>query len=525
MPDNSRNPQNTIERVAAWVAGLRLEDIPEITRERVRLQVATSLSAAAWAPWHEPSQTVLRTKRDPGNAMVFATGDRRSPAHAAYVNAAFAMSLDCDDYMLTGHTGHSAVQVSIAHAENLDAVVLAAAAANEVMGRISSMCLLGPLNGQMSSYIHNVGAAIALGKTLAFSKDQIASAIGLALYQPNYCLLPGFWNEDSKTITAAAPLEQGMSAARLAEAGLAGPLDLLDHPLGFFNTFSFTHFPGFFDGLGKVWFSDTLCYKRYPGTSYISAGVEGALRASENKPLRADDLQSVVVETTILSSTLDAIGATAIHRSPLDANAVNFSLRLSVAAALRFGDLTPAQMRPETLRKEENEIRAIAHKVTVIHDWSQTIELFQASPLGLRMIAHMRPGAVAQMVAHVQRIKKASRQHGAKQEVASKNRRALLSLPQKIIHNRRLPVTDLDIDPTAFKMLQSARTTLETTHNGCARLVEIPIGACGRDLSETRDLVRWRCENAFGTRGVEVFETIVNPGSTVEALYRVIENG
>ena len=109
------------------------------------------------------------------------------------------------------------------------------------------------------------------------SGKELAHAVAIALYQPNYCLAAGFWEEGAKTLTASLPVDQGIRAVDLARAGLSGPLDLLEHPLGFFSTFSFGHFEGLFDGLGERWFSDTLCFKRFPGTSYVSAPVEGAL--------------------------------------------------------------------------------------------------------------------------------------------------------------------------------------------------------------------------------------------------------
>ncbi len=69
---------------------------------------------------------------------------------------------------------------------------LAAAVANELEGRLSTACLLGPLNGQMSSYIHNAGAALAVGKVRGLDAGQLADAVALALYQPNTCLAAGF---------------------------------------------------------------------------------------------------------------------------------------------------------------------------------------------------------------------------------------------------------------------------------------------------------------------------------------------
>jgi len=513
--------QTLLQGFGEWAAGLRLGDIPSATQLRLRWQIASVLSAAATAPWHEPSRTVLKARRGRGRSLVFATRDRRSRLDAAFANASFAMALDFDDYLLSGHTGHSAVLVPLAYARTVGDVLLASAVANEFMGRLSTACLLGPVNGQMSSYIHNAGAAAALAKVMGLPADRIATAVALALYQPNLCLTPGFWNEGSKTVTAAQPMEQGIRAAQLAAAGLSGPLDLLEHPLGFPAFFSFTSFPGLYDGWGATWFSDTLCYKRYPGTSYVSAAVEGALRCSGQQPVDPGDIDEVRVETTLLSSTLDSLGAAAIARVPLDANAVNFSLKLSVAAALCHGDLTPDHMRPDRLRVAEDGIRRMADKITVTHDWGLTARMMAESPVGVRMLASMSPAGLVKSAYHGRRMNRVSGARGRNPGRARGLVRQLPELVGAVSKRRSAGVSALDLDTTNFRMLQSARTAVHS-HGAVERaVVDVPVGACGRDVQETAELVRWRCRLAFGARGDALLDVVDEPDATVEDLEAV----
>jgi len=44
---------------------------------------------------------LLSARKSRGEALVFATLDRLAPADAAFVNSAFAMALDFDDYLLS----------------------------------------------------------------------------------------------------------------------------------------------------------------------------------------------------------------------------------------------------------------------------------------------------------------------------------------------------------------------------------------------------------------------------------------
>lgn len=507
--------RTAIERMARWAAGLRLSDVPARVVEKVRLQIATSISSAALSPWHEMAERVRRTRRSRGSALVWATGERMAPLDAAYVNSAFSMSLDYDDYLLSAHPSHSAVLVPLAFAERIEDVVVAAVAANEVIGRMSTACLMGPLNGQTTSYIHDAGAAVALGKVLGLDAGGLASAMGIALYQPHFCLVPGFWDEGSKTVTASMALEQGVRAAQLAAAGVTGARDVIEHPMGLSTYFSFARFPGLYEALGDVWFSDTLSFKRYPGTSYVSAAVEGALELSGGERLGPGDVDQVRVETTILSSVIDGLGARALEREPLDANAVNFSVRGSVAAALLFGDLTVEHMRPELLAAHGDEIRALAAKVRVEHDAAQSVRLFTGSPLGASMLAHLGPLELGRLAAHGHRTRRASERRSA---TVRNVRKAVGELLRRVVAARGKRVSARDLDAARFRMYQSARTHLSRAGRVTTAMVDIPLGACGRDAHEARDLVRWRLRAAFGEKARALWERLFDPEATVAQL-------
>jgi 2-methylcitrate dehydratase PrpD len=56
----------------------------------------------------------------------------------------------------------------------------------------------------------------------------------------------------------------GLRAARLAAAGVTGPVDALEHPEGFLSAFADAPLPGMLGGLGEGWATRTLCVKRAP---------------------------------------------------------------------------------------------------------------------------------------------------------------------------------------------------------------------------------------------------------------------
>jgi len=252
--------------------------------------------------------------------------------------------------------------------------------------------------------------------------------------------------------------------------------------------------------------------------------VEGALQATHGRPHSPDEIESVRVRTTVLSATLDAMGAAAIDRSPLDANAVNFSVRLSVAAALVFGDLTPAQLHPDRLIEAEAAIRALASKVRVEHDWAQTLRMFGSSPLGLQMLMGLRSGEVVRLVLHARRLNRSSGRVGRNPGRLRGLPGAAVELFPALMRARRVEhISSLGFDPLSFRMLQSAHTEVTTRSDSSSAVVNIPQGACGRDGA--RDLVRWRCEHVFGDRASGFWRTLFDERATIAELCDTVHPG
>src|SRR6266566_4810844 len=84
---------------------------------------------------------------------------------ALYALTALSMALDFDDYVSFGHTGHSGVLVPLLLAADTGASgpdqLLGQVVANEVEARLGGACLIGPQNGQLWSFIHAAGGAVA----------------------------------------------------------------------------------------------------------------------------------------------------------------------------------------------------------------------------------------------------------------------------------------------------------------------------------------------------------------------------
>ena len=366
-----------IQQFAEWAADLTIDSVPDRVVERARLQAMNTV-AGGLAGANHPAVIRLREAMSywaaPGTVGVIGTDDEWDPAAAAYANAAASIAHDWDDYLYMGHTGHSAVWAARAVADvagsDGDDVLAAQIAANEIEGRLGAALFIGPHNGQFWSSIHCAGAAVAAARLRNLDAEQTAHAMAIALYQPPFGLWPGFMGPDTKVLTAAEPVAQGIRAAMLAASGFTGPLDVIESRRGFLAHFSYAPRPEMLDGLGDSWLTDTLAYKEHPGCAYLQAAVEAVLRLQQENGFEAGDVQRIDVRAGWLTTSMEKLAAGA----SLTGVRVNFSVALSAAVALLAGRLTHEELDDAWLAEREDEIRDIATRVFLTHDWDQTMQ-------------------------------------------------------------------------------------------------------------------------------------------------------
>lgn len=378
-------------RIAQWVATVPLSAVPERVREKARYQIA-SVTAAVLAGSTTVGARAVASLSTPGPAPLLPTRQTVRVEDAVAAAAAASMAHDYDDYLLFGHTGHSAVLVPLLLAAETGAtsqeVLAAQIVANEVGGRVGAAMVLGPHNGQMWAAIHAVGAACAASRLFGLDPAQTRDAIGIALFLPPFPVTSGFMGPSSKLLTAALPAVNGLIAARLARSGMTGAPDILGSPQGFLAEFCTAALPQFLTGLGRAWVTDTLAYKIYPGCAYVDAAVDATLAILERlgepggiDPVRVDRIDVRATALTIGMEHLSGEG-------PPTAIRANFSAALSVGLALLHGRLTPLELEPGRIAADGDRLRALSSRTRIVHDWDATVRLLRAldSSLHLRRL-------------------------------------------------------------------------------------------------------------------------------------------
>jgi 2-methylcitrate dehydratase PrpD len=391
MGARTRVVEGATHRVAEFAARTRFEDLPPRVVERAKLQILSVLAAAlAGRGTHAGSAVLDAFRARPRSegargCTVIGTPQRADLRDALYLNAALSMTLDYDDYLFAGHTGHSAVLASLGVAEKLglpgSEVLTAQVVANEIEGRIGASVLLGPLNGQLWSFLHAAGAAVVYARALGLDADAIESALGVALLQPPTPLQRGFFGGAAKVLLASMPAAHGIDSVELVRAGLQGARGILDGEQGFVAKFTEQPIPGAFTGLGSAWLTDTLCFKPYPGCAYIDSFVDALLEIAERHGPVPEEVEGIEIAASILTVGMDALSRPHLRGPESDPVTLNFSVPYNAAVALLDRELTPRQLTRE--RIADPRAWDLAARVTLRHDGEWTKRLQRTSVLAL----------------------------------------------------------------------------------------------------------------------------------------------
>ena len=405
-PSSTSTPH--LARLGAWVAGLAIADVPPHVLAAARYQILDMIAAAHAAARSEEARSIAAglaraaRPRPPPRHPPPAQGGPPPPALA---NAAYSMAQDFDDVVWMGHTCHSAVFASLAVAEHegagAHALLAAVVAANEIGGRIGASSLLGPLNGQMWTFIHLAGAAAATSKLLGLDAERTTHALAIALGHPNFALQPAFLAPTSKLLAAATPTAAGIQAAYFARAGMTGDARVLEDRRGFWRRFSFLPLPFMLEGLGSFWTLATLTLKTYPGCHYFQTACTAieaiARRRGRLEPAR---VRSVLVETTKLGAEASRFAGEYGASEGIAPVNVAFDLRLTAAVLLHAGRLGPDEVAPAWLAESTPAILDLAGRIEVRHDPALTLRVLRCMrrvAAGRAALAVLRPLDLARL--------------------------------------------------------------------------------------------------------------------------------
>ncbi len=202
--------------------------------------VAACLAGVATQPALSARQMALSTFAR-GQAPVWFTNSRFSPAGAAWCNSMAASSLDFDDghRLARGHPGSAIVPAVLAEAAQAHYSTAKILSAIAIGYEVAVACAAAQQYDRVQTYQSGrwtgLGVVSACGYLAGLEPQQLAHALAMTgVWAPNqlangssgYAIQTGNWAKEGIPVSTV----QGLAAIELSRSGFTGPLDLFDHP-------------------------------------------------------------------------------------------------------------------------------------------------------------------------------------------------------------------------------------------------------------------------------------------------------
>jgi 2-methylcitrate dehydratase PrpD len=466
-----------LETIGAWVASGTAA--PEDVRRAARAQVIDMAAAVHATVRSGIGRVVLdgiAALGSSGKATSLADGARMGAVDAAMANAAMSMAHDFDDIVWMGHSCHSAVFASLAVGEHVGAsvrdVIDAVVVGNEVAGRLGASSMLGPLNGQMWTFIHLAGAAAASARLLRLDAARTTHALAIALAQPEFALQPGFMRPTSKLLAAATPTGVGIRAAFYAQAGMTGAPGILEDARGFWRRFSYLPLPEMMGDLGDFWVLRTLAVKTYPGCHYFQTALAALERIlARRADAHVDRVKRVRVGTTKLGCEVTRFASEYIENGRPTPVSVNFDLAQSLAVMLCARTFGVEQLEEAWLDTHAPAIRAWGALVDVRHD----PELTARSVASMRRV---KMGRAAIRRIRIRELPKLARRYADEYRSRLASPREIAGLARALVRRTRTPRAARTTDGLAIALEFPNVVTIDFTDGSHeTERIDVPPGA------------------------------------------------
>ncbi len=414
--------------MAAFVANLRYEDIPEEVRARIKLLLLDTLGCGIYGSLPAHSKILIRTmaKVDESKACaVWGTRNRLSAPHAALVNGSMTQGFELDSMHSRAimHIGSETVPALVAAAEVKPGIsgkkFLAAAVAGYEIGPRVGLCMgqghlaQGWHCGTKGVYSSAASAASAFG----LSEEQTVHALGIAGTQAAGLMAAQFGSM-VKRMHAGRAAQSGLYGALLAEEGYTGIQNVFESDYGGYCT-TFSRSKDRFDmneltkGLGKEFETMRDSLKFYSCAASNHATLDAVRMIRDRHPFKVEDVEKITAYASYL--VLEHVGW---KYNPIGLTAAQMNLPFCVATLLLEGDVFVKQFTEDVVH---NPARiALADKVEVIEDPAVTAK-GAGSRYEVRVEVRLKDGSVHEQ--HVEAARGSDKKFASEAEVMDKFRK------------------------------------------------------------------------------------------------------
>lgn len=338
------------QRLAAFTAGLTLDDVPAEVAEHAKLHLLDTLGCGLAAHALEiaaEGRTAMAELGGEPQATVIGLDVPLPGVNAAFANAMLCHGLDFDDTHSdsVSHVSTVTCPAALAAGEATGRsgrdVLAAIVGANEVVTRIG-MAASGEFHrrGFHPTAICGVfGAAAAAARLRGLEAERTTSALGIAGSMASGLFAYLADGTPTKPIHPAWAAHGGLLAARLAELGAEGPPSVLEGKFGLYHAYLAAE-PGAIEleaqlaDLGRRWETPRIAYKPYPACHFMHGALGATAEVAAG--LAPEDVEDVLVTVPAagVSLVLEPADSKVAPRSEYEGK---FSLQYSAAAMIVHG--------------------------------------------------------------------------------------------------------------------------------------------------------------------------------------------
>ena len=355
--------------IADYVAHARLDDLPEAVRHEGIRAFLNWMGCALGGCRHEIVRTVERALGEfsgPADATVLGRQRRYDMLLASWLNCISSSVFTFDDTHAEAivHPTGPVASAAFALAERRGAsgadTLLAVCLGIEVECRLSKAISVPPARGSMAwsqtGVCGGVGAAVAAGKLLALTPEQMAFAIGIAAARA-----AGFRATHATMnlhVVHGNTSPSGLRAALLAKSGLTSSMVAIEGRYGFAEVFAtMPDLAALTNGLGRQFELLANTYKPFPCGIVINPVIEACLGLHKQVE-GADAVADVRLE--VCQAALDLCD----RKKPRTALDAQVSLHHWGASALLHGRAGLGEYAPEAL--SDPSVQALQDRMSAV---------------------------------------------------------------------------------------------------------------------------------------------------------------
>ena len=361
------------DRLVQFALETKYENIPpEVIdyTKRLALKTVCGMIAGSAKASGRKMAGIIRDQRLPEEVGVMGSGFKTALWQAVLLHGYFAHASELEDDRFTQtKNGGIAWDITVIPllfplAEKLSlsgkALLESLAVGLETATRT---CLWGAKHLGLGQIPGAVGSAFAASKALGLDARQTAGAMGLALSSAPLAVVN--YGTDGHYLESALMSLQGMMAAQMAGAGLAGNPDIVTFLTNFLGKDVVEGPERIVEDLGKKWLLCELWIKKYPCCFRQHQQIDLILEMKKKHRLSLDDIETIEVHGGLSEKTCD-------RPEPMDEQQLQFSFQHVLSAAMLDGDVNLRNISPEAV--SDPRMKEARKKVKFIYhaDWPAT---------------------------------------------------------------------------------------------------------------------------------------------------------